>query len=219
MASNHVEEDSDEDEKKTNTDIGSYRRTKLKLAMIRGNILRDATPNYAKLDGAGLSDRDVPAIIQQTLRDKSFTILNLRKNRITSIGIGLLIQELKTNTTLRNLDISRNPIEDEGARYLAELFTSPNQTLLGLSMGDAGITDQGIKHLTDALITNRTHIYSIYLCSNKLITDASIDAFINVIKTNSKFSFHLGGCSLSKKGAEHLESTVKELGGSMVTYS
>ncbi|CAF3866626.1 unnamed protein product, partial [Adineta steineri] len=139
MASNHVEEDSDEDERKTNTDIGSYRRTKLKLAMIRGSILRDATPNYAKLDGAGLSDRDVPAIIQQTLRDKSFTILNLRKNRITSIGIGLLVQELKTNTTLQNLDISRNPIGDEGARYLAELFASSNQTLLGLSMGDADI--------------------------------------------------------------------------------
>ncbi len=71
-----------------------------------------------------------------------------------SKSIGLLVEILKTDTTVTNLNLSCCDIDDAGAKDLADALKT-NSTLISLNLENNNIGDEGTKALAKALETNK----------------------------------------------------------------
>jgi len=85
-----------------------------------------------------------------------------------------------------------------------------NRTLLTLSLYGNLIDDDGIKYLTHVLTYYNTTLEYLYLSANKLMTDLSINYFINMFKQNQTLKkLHLFNCNLSKIGKTKLQEIIQ----------
>ena len=78
---------------------------------------------------------------------------------------------IKINHTLQVLDISHNPIGDEGIATIARNLD--NSSISELHVGLCGITDTGAKSLAEGLINNHT-IKSLDMRFNDITVDGAI---------------------------------------------
>ena len=74
---------------------------------------------------------------------------------ITDKGPLKLIEDIKLNTTLRDLDISQNMISDDGTVVISD-YLKMNGTLCILSISRNKITDEGTKKFAEAIQVNTT---------------------------------------------------------------
>lgn len=157
----------------------------------------------------GLTDIDIPYVLQQCMigkKDETFDIssnqitekgalwiakaleantslkiLDMRQNQISDLGSRWIAEALHNNTTLTTIYLSENHIGDEGAKFLAQALEK-NATLKELLLWRNQITDMGIKHLAEALIHNTT-LTLLDLQTNR-ITDAGIKHLDKMFKQN-----------------------------------
>ena len=101
-----------------------------------------------------LSDDDMEIVVAQILLRNQCKKLILKKNMITEKGAFKLAQGLKTNTSLENLDLGKNNIQDQGVQYLVEALITSNKTLTKLHLQSNGITEVGAGYLADMLTCN-----------------------------------------------------------------
>ncbi|CAF4772514.1 unnamed protein product [Rotaria sp. Silwood1] len=148
----------------------------------------------------------------QAIIQRQCTELRLKQNKITSQGALILADALRHNIKLRELYLYGNQISDIGSRSLAQAFSVKHSTLIRLSLGSNGITDEGARYFADMLKINRTlrHLLLsankigdrgcsqlantlIYynttlerldLDSNRAVTDSSVSNFVAMIRTN-----------------------------------
>ena len=190
------------------------------------------------LERESLTEQDIPIVIEQAMLEKKCTMLRLSHNQIKSPGVSLLADALHTNTTLIGLYIFGNHVTDQGVSSLSQVLSMPDSTLKALSLGGNDITDEGAGHLADMLRKNNTLI-DLYLplnrisdCglqrlaralthhnrslkrlsldSNKLVTDASIDALVDVINQNRLLTaLSVFDCTLSKVGKTRIRDAAK----------
>jgi Ran GTPase-activating protein (RanGAP) involved in mRNA processing and transport len=119
--------------------------------------LQELDLSSCELDDQGLS------ILAESLgqHKRSLVNLNLSANLITCSGLRALVNNATAAlSTVTNLDLSLNPVLDEGAIFLAE--TSRLQTLPSpthLSLVKCRISDDGIVVLMSALEENQTLEY------------------------------------------------------------
>ena len=76
-------------------------------------------------------------------------------NTITDKGPLKLIEGIKVNTTLQDLDISQNMISDDGTVVISD-YLKMNGTLCKLSVSRNKITDEGTKRFAEAIKVNGT---------------------------------------------------------------
>jgi Ran GTPase-activating protein (RanGAP) involved in mRNA processing and transport len=141
---------------------------------------------------------------------KKYTNLVLRDNALTSMGVKILVDELLTTPTcLRNLGLSSNPgIRDASVEHLVRLLQESRSITL-LALHNTGITNRGVRLLADVLCDTNTNSSSVleklYISFNKLITDQSLEALIQILKQNQTLKvFSLQHCSLSDKARRRL---------------
>ena len=70
-------------------------------------------------------------------------------------GITTFAEALKTNTTLQQLNLADNRIDEKGATQLAEALKG-NNSIQKLDLGENDLADNGTKQLAEALKTNNS---------------------------------------------------------------
>ncbi|KAL0243318.1 hypothetical protein GEMRC1_005879 [Eukaryota sp. GEM-RC1] len=112
-------------------------------------------------------------------RLKQLELKVTRRNASVSM---LLIEALKTNTTVTSVNLGSNSIGDVGARALAEaLIVNSCVTSVGLQSNSIG--DEGARALAEALIVNSC-VTSVGLQSNS-IGDEGVRALADALKVNA----------------------------------
>ncbi|CAF2945284.1 unnamed protein product [Rotaria sp. Silwood2] len=169
------------------------------------------------LSSMNITDHDMILIIQRAFYDyKSKCIgLILRNNDLTSIGVKMLVDTLiSSRTKLKYLSFSNNPnIGDKGVEYLTNLLQK-NRSLTFLALPNTGMTDYGVRLLADVLCgvnddSTCPPLEKLHISFNKLITDQSIEALIQIIEQNQTLKLlSLQYCSLSDKVRRKLRKAV-----------
>jgi Ran GTPase-activating protein (RanGAP) involved in mRNA processing and transport len=212
--------------------VNSYTDRKLEQ-LIEGSV-----NNFEiDLDGKQLDDSDMDIVSKKVIIDKKCTRLLLEHNRITGKGAAILANTLYNNTTLIELYLSKNQVSDMGVHALAQTLSINNSTLKYLALHANNITDEGAEYLAEMLKINKTIILLelafnqigdqgvrllvnaityhnkslqwLYLSSNKLITDISVDPLIEMLTHNSTLkALWLNDCNLSTNAKTQLKQVV-----------
>ena len=155
-----------------------------------------------------LSDRDIPMVIQRAFgqkKKKCFGLI-LRGNALTSEGIRILVDSLlDLRPKLKYLSFADNPdIGDDGIVHLTRLLQT-SRSMDFLAVPNTGITDRGVRILADTLCDIDTGspcapLEKLYLSFNKLITDESVAAILQIIEKNRTLKLlAIRCCGLSDK--------------------
>jgi hypothetical protein len=185
-----------------------------------------------------LSDEDMEIVVKEAIINKQCKELELTGNKITSVGVAIIVEALKNNTTLESLFFTGNRfgdvgvraltkilslnnskvgilciqdigITDEGAEYLAEMLKK-NTTLKCLLLGFNEISDRGVQYLVNVLTHQNGTLIFLRLNNNKLISDASVDILVEMLKHNQTLEdFDIESCNLSENGKERLRQIAK----------
>lgn len=111
-------------------------------------------------------------------------------------GFAELVEELKANSTLQELCVSRVPLNDTDAAALADALRV-NTTLTGLTLSYNKIGDAGFVAVAEALKVNTT-LRGVN-CSLSCIGDAGCAALADALKTNAALKLTLWGLHGSKR--------------------
>jgi hypothetical protein len=134
----------------------------------------------------------------------SVTRLNLGNCGLTSEGIKLLCEHIKTNTSITDLFVWGNKFGDKGAKYIADMLRV-NKSLPLLNITRSAIGPRGFEYLASALTVNNT-LRSLPLHSDPDIGDEHIWNLCRGLKDNhglEALSFeHSPG--LSSEGIGHI---------------
>ncbi|CAM4584307.1 unnamed protein product [Leuciscus chuanchicus] len=119
------------------------------------------------LSGLELEDTQVNQIAA-LLQDKHCGIntLMLRKCGLTEESCSALATVLRSNSSLKELDISNNNLQDSGVKKLQNGLENTNCTLEKLRLSDCSITEEGYKALASALRSNPSHLIELDLRGN-----------------------------------------------------
>lgn len=109
------------------------------------------------------SNKLSPAYLMRRRMQKDMTLdrLDFTDKQMDDASMSVLADELKTNTTIRNLYIGNNQIKDKGVQILAKMLKT-NSTITHLDLRNNPFGDLGMQALANMLETNLTLI-QIYL--------------------------------------------------------
>jgi Ran GTPase-activating protein (RanGAP) involved in mRNA processing and transport len=146
----------------------------------RDDIAALADPNTITLNGncserfsRRVDDTEFAALCTAIGRSMSVVALDVSYNHITSKGIAVLADLLRTNATLQTLQLGHNNIDAEGARALADALML-NMTVLSLTLSGNPVDDEGGIALGTMLRGNNTlnelHVASCYLGTKAVLS-------------------------------------------------
>ena len=106
---------------------------------------------------------------------------------------------------LRGVNLFGNDITDEGVKHLAEALTNNNCEVNSLNLADNNITDKGVKHLAEALTNNNCKLNHLDL-ADKNITDEGVKHLAEALKNdNCKLNrLNFANNNITDKGVKHL---------------
>ncbi|KAL1251814.1 hypothetical protein QQF64_019610, partial [Cirrhinus molitorella] len=106
--------------------------------------------------------------ITALLQDKhcQLNTLMLRDCGLTEESCSALATVLRSNSSLKELDISNNHLQDSGVKKLQNRLEYTKCTLEKLRLSDCSITEEGYKALASALRSNPSHLIELDLTGN-----------------------------------------------------
>ena len=141
--------------------------TKLYMDLKWSNIEKEGSMELSKLlrydcisglnlnGNEDLSDQGTLHITENLKTNTSLTELQLYTCGLTAEGVGYIAEALKINGCLKTLNLGGNGVYDEGVKHLASALRE-NHDLKSLELSSCGMTDQGLKHITDSLQCNKS---------------------------------------------------------------
>ncbi|XP_048051933.1 NACHT, LRR and PYD domains-containing protein 12-like isoform X5 [Megalobrama amblycephala] len=135
--------------------------------------LGSALRSNSHLRELGLSHNNIQdeglTLLSDGLKDPHCKLkkLMLSQCNITAEGCAALTSALRSNSHLRELDLSGNKIGDEGLMLLSDGLKDPHCKLEKLTLNSCNITVEGCAALTSALRSN-SHLRELYLTVNKI---------------------------------------------------
>ncbi|KAG9064010.1 hypothetical protein KI688_004124 [Linnemannia hyalina] len=146
-------------------------------------------------------------LVESLKTNSTLTILSLRSNSIGDNGAQALSEALKTNSTLTALDLWGNSIEGYGAQALSEALKT-NSTLTTLTLQHNSIGSNGAQALSEALKINST-LTTLDLRINS-IGDSGAQELSEALKTNSTLTtLDLGTNLIGSDGAQALSEALR----------
>nr|XP_055060313.1 NACHT, LRR and PYD domains-containing protein 12-like isoform X2 [Misgurnus anguillicaudatus] len=127
---------------------------------------------------------------------------------VTDKGCAALASALRSNTHLRDLNLSNNKIRDSGVKRLSDGLKNPNCKLEKLKLWRCDVTDEGCAALASALTSN-SHLRHLDLSNNKL-SDSGVKLISDVLKNpNCKLEkLKLWRCDITDEGCAALASAL-----------
>uniref|UniRef100_A0A672QYH0 NACHT LRR and PYD domain-containing protein n=1 Tax=Sinocyclocheilus grahami TaxID=75366 RepID=A0A672QYH0_SINGR len=95
-----------------------------------------------------------------------FHHFSLRKCGLTEESCSALATVLRSNSSLKELDMSNNNLQDSGVKKLQNGLEDTNCALQKLRLSDCSITEEGYKALASALRSNPSHLIELDLRGN-----------------------------------------------------
>ncbi|XP_056304523.1 NACHT, LRR and PYD domains-containing protein 3-like [Danio aesculapii] len=125
-------------------------------------ILKEMNLNNSRLLDSGVRE------ICEGLKNPvcKLEILNLRKCGLIEKSCSALSTVLRSDSSLKELDMSNNILQDSGVKKLQSGLENTNCTLEKLSLSDCRITEEGYKALASALRSNPSHLIELDLRGN-----------------------------------------------------
>lgn len=171
------------------------------------------TIGIMNLSSMNLTDRDIPMVIQRAFhkkRKKCYGLI-LRDNALTSEGVRVLVDTLLAmRTNSKYLSLADNPeMGDAAIEHLTRLLQK-NRTITFLAVPNTGMTDRGVRILADTLCNADAGslcapLEKLYISFNKLITDESLEAILQIIERNRTLEvLALRNCSFSSNARRSL---------------
>ncbi|XDV26491.1 hypothetical protein PO909_030197 [Leuciscus waleckii] len=129
---------------------------------------------------------------------------------ITAGGCAALTSALRSNSHLRELDLTGNIIRDEGLKLLSDGLKDPHCKLEKLWLNGCNITDEGCAALTSALGSN-SHLRELDLTGNIRIGDKGLTLLSDGLKDpHCKLEkLRLSGCNITAEGCAALTSALR----------
>jgi len=150
-------------------------------------MLQQCFPHVSEvhLGGNNLMDTGVQILATDWLVTCStLKVLDLRYNEIQAQGCSDLCSALQKQSTLINLYLEGNRLQDEGATVLAKWLAQSDCPLVEVFLGSNNIGPSGAKALAEALPTNTT-LTKLYLECNR-IQEAGAEVFTQVLTTQEE---------------------------------
>ncbi|XP_058616116.1 uncharacterized protein LOC131530060 isoform X2 [Onychostoma macrolepis] len=125
-------------------------------------LLRELNLSERELGDKGVNQ------IAALLQDKhcKLNTLILRKCGLKEESCSALATVLRSNSSLKELDMSNNNLQDSGVKKLQNGLENTNCTLQKLSLSDCSVTEEGYKALASALRSNPSHLIELDLTGN-----------------------------------------------------
>ncbi|XP_073670413.1 uncharacterized protein [Paramisgurnus dabryanus] len=178
----------------------------LASALISNTHLRDLDLSNNKLRDSGVK------LICDGLKNPNCKLekLKLYGCDVTDEGCAALASALRSNTHLRDLNLSNNNLRDSGVKLLSDVLKNPNCKLEKLRLSYCYVTDEGCAALTSALISN-SHLRDLDLFDNKQIRDSGVKLICDGLKNpNCKLEkLTLSYCGVTDEGCAALASALK----------
>lgn len=125
------------------------------------------------LSGLGLGDDDVKKIMEALKRNDDISELNLDNNNISDEG-GKTIAEFLKNNFITGVSLKNNKIRDEGAKSIANALKY-NNGLIDLALDYNKIGDEGAKAFLSVLQKNCLILSELSLLYNNISPKCIID--------------------------------------------
>ncbi|XP_066517680.1 NLR family CARD domain-containing protein 3-like isoform X2 [Hoplias malabaricus] len=136
--------------------------------------------------------------------------LKLCNCELTSKGCMSLSEALKSNTSLTELDLSKNSLQDSGVKMLSAVLKNPQFKLRSLSLADCGLTESSCVSLSVALKSNSSHFSDLCLNFNTL-RDSGVKTIAEFLKWPqcSMEKLSLSHCNITEEGCFYLTSALE----------
>ena len=179
------------------------------------NILIDFGLIYQKCHAIILGNNSLT--INSTLKlfsslswNGTLTKLVISNNPLSDESMKCLCDSLSYyNRTLKEIVLRSNEISDQGLIYFSDTLKS-NETLITIGLQENRISDQSIQYLSTILFSYPNSVENLSLYSNKLITDLSVQSFIQITqKTIPLKSFWIWDCQLSDQGKDQIKQSTQ----------
>ena len=134
------------------------------------------------LDSCKISDDATVLISHFIKKSKHLSILLLRKNSISDIGMKIIAEGVMEDSSLIDFDIAFNNLGNKGCSYIAEVLgKAKNLKKLFISGND--ISKQGIEAMYDSILKHNK-IYYISLINNQINDSSAIKLLLEAIIGN-----------------------------------
>lgn len=148
----------------------------------------DVTLRDLNLSRRGLEDSEISQILPN-LFTHPLKSLNLQGNEIASEGCKCIAKFLTISTSLQALNLSKNTkISDEGIKIIFEALKS-NRTLKFLNIQYTGITSEGVKSIVETIQTHPLQSLDIYE-ESLIESQEIINLLTPLKQVNTKEPFH-----------------------------
>ncbi|XP_048012887.1 NACHT, LRR and PYD domains-containing protein 12-like isoform X2 [Megalobrama amblycephala] len=137
-------------------------------------------------------------------------ILRLNDCNLTDKSCSALAAVLGSDTSLKELNMNNNKLQDSGVKILSTGLMNIKCKLEILRLRCCYMTDEGCSALTSALKSNPSHLRELDLSGNKL-GDSGVKNLSDLLM-NQQFNLeklHLSGCSITEKQCPILISALK----------
>lgn len=150
-----------------------------------------------------LNDSDLALLSQSLTQNKEMplTSLVLSFNKITCVGVECLMNAVWGSTTLKEIKLDNNEMQDRGAQLCSVVLTSIRLEVLDISFNR--ISTVGVKAIMKSLSENDS-LQRLALCGVPMDQNASKAVSYALAYNQSLQQFNIDSCSVGYSGQRHI---------------
>ena len=180
------------------------------------NKLTEIGFNALKFNSHLLAPVDCPAVLNVLKNATGMLCMNLAGNYIGPL-VCIEIKNWIVNSDdrnnkyckLRGINLRGNNITDEGVKHLAEALTDNNCKLINVDLAFNNITHEGVKHLAEALTNNNCKLNRLDLTGNNITGEGVKHLAEALTNNNCKLNrLNLASSKITDEGVKQLAEAI-----------